>query len=150
CSPRDLRQVRHAVPAARRALRLHHPPERRPPGGEGGHRRGARSPRPLIGARRPARRRPPPSMQSRPRSSVPSRWAPWGADLAVGLVAVMLVAAGVPGYGVRPVAGAVPSLEEAVRAIEATYQKVADLRAPFRQSSFNRTMNQTVEATGTL
>jgi chaperone LolA len=53
------------------------------------------------------------------------------------------------GGGLRP-AGAVPSLDEAVRSLEGTYQKVVDLRASFRQAAFNRMMNQTVEATGTL
>jgi chaperone LolA len=63
-----------------------------------------------------------------------------------GLVALVLLASWA---GQRP-AVAAPSLDEAVRSVEGAYQKVADLKAPFRQAAFNRTMNQTVEATGTL
>ena len=46
--------------------------------------------------------------------------------------------------------GAVPTLDEAVQSVEATYQKVRDLKAPFRQSAFNHALGQTIEATGTL
>jgi outer membrane lipoprotein carrier protein len=46
--------------------------------------------------------------------------------------------------------GAAPSLDEAVSAVEATYRRVQDLKASFQQAAFNRTMNQTVEARGTL
>jgi outer membrane lipoprotein carrier protein len=45
---------------------------------------------------------------------------------------------------------AAPSLEEAVAALEQAQRRVTDLKAPFRQSSYNKTLNQTVEARGTL
>ena len=45
---------------------------------------------------------------------------------------------------------AAPSLEEAVTALEQAQRRVTDLKAPFRQTSHNKTVNQTVEARGTL
>ncbi len=45
---------------------------------------------------------------------------------------------------------AAPTLEEAVQSLEGAYRRVSDLRAPFRQAAFNRTLNQTIDATGTL
>lgn len=62
--------------------------------------------------------------------------------LAVSFVLAVLI----PG----PLSGAVPTLEEAVRELEATYRRMVDLRATFRQAAFNRTLNQTLEARGTL
>ena len=59
--------------------------------------------------------------------------------------ALLFLALGLP----RGVVAA-PSLDEAVQGVEATYRKVVDLKAPFRQSSVNKALNQTVEATGTL
>jgi outer membrane lipoprotein carrier protein len=47
-------------------------------------------------------------------------------------------------------AGAVPSLDEAVQSIETAYRRVTDLRASFQQTAVNRTLNQTLEAKGTL
>jgi len=47
-------------------------------------------------------------------------------------------------------AAAGPSLEEALHSVEAAYRAVQDLKATFQQAAFNRTMNQTVEARGTL
>jgi outer membrane lipoprotein carrier protein len=47
-------------------------------------------------------------------------------------------------------AWAAPSLEEAVAALEQAQRRVTDLKAPFRQASYNKTLNQTVEARGTL
>jgi outer membrane lipoprotein carrier protein len=51
---------------------------------------------------------------------------------------------------VEPGAQAAPSLEEAVAALEQAQRRVTDLKAPFRQVSHNKTVNQTVEARGTL
>ncbi len=48
------------------------------------------------------------------------------------------------------VAVAVPSLDEAVRRLEAAYRGVRDLAATFEQTNFNRTLNQSVQARGTL
>lgn len=43
-----------------------------------------------------------------------------------------------------------PTLDEAVRRLEATYRGITDLKAGFDQSAVNRTLNQTIEARGTL
>jgi outer membrane lipoprotein carrier protein len=49
-----------------------------------------------------------------------------------------------------PAALAAPSLEEAVGALEQAQRRVTDLKAPFQQTSYNKALNQTVEARGTL
>jgi outer membrane lipoprotein carrier protein len=50
-----------------------------------------------------------------------------------------------------PVSGATaPSLDEAVQRLEATYRSLRDLKADFQQAAFNKTLNQTLEAKGTL
>lgn len=41
-------------------------------------------------------------------------------------------------------------LDEAVQSLERAYRQVRDLKARFQQSAFNRTLNQTQEAKGTL
>jgi outer membrane lipoprotein carrier protein len=46
--------------------------------------------------------------------------------------------------------GSAPSLEEAVQRLEATYKGIRDLKATFEQAAFNRTLNQTLPARGTL
>jgi outer membrane lipoprotein carrier protein len=63
---------------------------------------------------------------------------------------VILVTAGVLACATPVLAWAAPSLEEAVTALEQAQRRVTDLKAPFRQASHNRTLNQTVEARGTL
>ncbi len=45
---------------------------------------------------------------------------------------------------------AASALEEAVQSLETAYRGVRDLKAGFQQAAFNRTMNQTLEARGTL
>ena len=45
--------------------------------------------------------------------------------------------------------GATP-LDDAVQSLEGAYRRVSDLKAPFRQTAFNRTLGQSVDATGTL
>ena len=47
-------------------------------------------------------------------------------------------------------AWAAPTLDEAVAALEQAQRRVTDLKAPFRQAAHNRSLNQTVEARGTL
>jgi outer membrane lipoprotein carrier protein len=59
---------------------------------------------------------------------------------------VILLLAGVS----VPAATAAPSLEDALGSVENAYRRVQDLKATFQQAAFNRTMNQTVEARGTL
>jgi outer membrane lipoprotein carrier protein len=66
---------------------------------------------------------------------------------AIPLILTLVAVLGGAGLGA---AGAAPSLEEAVNALEQAQRRVTDLKAPFRQASYNRTLNQTVEARGTL
>lgn len=47
-------------------------------------------------------------------------------------------------------AGAAPALDEALQSLETAYRGVRDLKAGFQQAAFNRTMNYTLEAKGTL
>ena len=71
-----------------------------------------------------------------------------GCSLGAGagrLLLVVVLAALVPG----PVT-AQPALDEALSALEAAYRQARDLKAPFQQAAYNRTLNQTVEARGTL
>lgn len=42
------------------------------------------------------------------------------------------------------------SLEDVIRNIEASYSRLNDLKADFTQSAFNRTLNQTIAAEGTV
>ena len=42
------------------------------------------------------------------------------------------------------------ALDDALERLEAAYRGVSDLRATFEQAAFNRTLNQTLEARGTL
>ncbi|HLC43060.1 MAG TPA: outer membrane lipoprotein carrier protein LolA [Methylomirabilota bacterium] len=50
--------------------------------------------------------------------------------------------------GVRPVMA--QSLDEVLLGVEATYQKLQDLRADFRQEAFNKSLGQTIKANGTV
>jgi len=43
-----------------------------------------------------------------------------------------------------------PTLEDAVQRLESAYRGIRDLKATFQQSAFNKTLNQTLEAKGTL
>lgn len=47
-------------------------------------------------------------------------------------------------------AAAEVSLEEAVRGLEQAYRRMADLRAEFSQTAFNRSLNTTIPAQGTV
>jgi outer membrane lipoprotein carrier protein len=66
------------------------------------------------------------------------------------MLSVILGVAAAVLAGVGPAALAAPTLEEAVSALEQAQRRVTDLKAPFRQASYNKTLNQTVEARGTL
>jgi outer membrane lipoprotein carrier protein len=52
--------------------------------------------------------------------------------------------------GVTLAAPTLLTLDEAVGALEQAQRRVADLKAPFRQSAHNKVMNQTIDARGTL
>lgn len=43
-----------------------------------------------------------------------------------------------------------PSLEEVVRALEAAYGRINDLKADFEQTAFNKSLNQSIPARGTV
>ncbi|HEX9821322.1 MAG TPA: outer membrane lipoprotein carrier protein LolA [Methylomirabilota bacterium] len=73
------------------------------------------------------------------------------------MVAVFLVAG--LGMGIVPGAGAQspvrpapvgPSLEEVVRSLESAYGKINDLKAEFDQTAFNKSLNQSIPAKGTV
>ena len=49
-----------------------------------------------------------------------------------------------------PVPLAAQTLDQAVQGLEATYRAIRDLKAGFQQAAFNRTLNQTLQAKGTL
>jgi outer membrane lipoprotein carrier protein len=51
---------------------------------------------------------------------------------------------------VSAVAEAAPNLEEAVKGLEAAYGRMTDLKAEFSQTSFNRSLNSTIPARGTV
>src|SRR5262245_40598620 len=56
--------------------------------------------------------------------------------------------AGVLALGIR--GSAALTLDEAVSALEQAQRRVTDLKAPFQQSAHNKTLNQTIDARGTL
>jgi outer membrane lipoprotein carrier protein len=64
-------------------------------------------------------------------------------SLAVVLTVVALAAPA----GAQPVATA---LEDAVRGIESAYGRMSDLKAEFTQTAFNKSLNQTIPASGTV
>src|SRR3989442_8333194 len=51
---------------------------------------------------------------------------------------------------VTPSAVPAETLEDVVRDLEATYSRVMDLRAEFTQTAFNKSLNQTIPAQGTV
>jgi outer membrane lipoprotein carrier protein len=60
---------------------------------------------------------------------------------------VMLVALVAP-LAAQP--GPSPTLEEVVRGVEGAYGKMADLKGEFTQSALNKSLNQTIDAQGTV
>ncbi|HEV8675635.1 MAG TPA: outer membrane lipoprotein chaperone LolA [Methylomirabilota bacterium] len=85
----------------------------------------------------------------RPSTSSSRHSKSWASEaLAAARRLGLLVLLAVP--GLVTAAGAPPALDEAVHRLEATYQGIRDLQASFQQASFNRTLNQTLEAKGTL
>jgi outer membrane lipoprotein carrier protein len=57
-------------------------------------------------------------------------------------LAVLAMAAPAPAYA--------QSLDDVVREIEAVYSRMTDLRADFTQTAFNKSLNQTIPARGTV
>jgi outer membrane lipoprotein carrier protein len=69
--------------------------------------------------------------------------------LVLGLLAVTAAArAQTPAPG--PAAAQSPSLEEALRQVEAAYGRINDLKAEFDQTAFNKSLNQSIPAQGTV
>jgi len=74
--------------------------------------------------------------------------------MLVTLVLGLLVTAG--GAWAQPAAPApksgppAPSLEEVVRALETAYGRINDLKADFEQTAFNKSLNQSIPAQGTV
>ena len=63
---------------------------------------------------------------------------------------VVTLSAGV-GAGPAPVsAQTAPSLDEVVRGLEGAYGKMTDLKAEFSQTAFNKSLNQSIPAQGTV
>ena len=50
----------------------------------------------------------------------------------------------------QPAAAAAQSLDDVVREIETVYGRMTDLRADFTQTAFNKSLNQTIPARGTV
>ncbi len=49
-----------------------------------------------------------------------------------------------------PAPAGAQSLDDVVREIEAVYSRMTDLRADFTQTAFNKSLNQTIPARGTV
>src|SRR6266478_3099945 len=62
--------------------------------------------------------------------------------VAVLTLALLMVATAVP--------AAAQSLDDVVREIESVYSRMTDLRADFTQTAFNKSLNQTIPARGTV
>jgi outer membrane lipoprotein carrier protein len=68
--------------------------------------------------------------------------------LGVSALCLALAFAGVA--ALHPGPAAALTLDEAVAALEQAQRRVTDLKAPFRQAAHNKTLNQTIDARGTL
>ncbi len=49
-----------------------------------------------------------------------------------------------------PAPGKVPSLEEVIKSVESAYGRIIDLKAEFTQTAFNKSLNQSIPAQGTV
>jgi outer membrane lipoprotein carrier protein len=63
---------------------------------------------------------------------------------------VALVASARGAGAQAPAAGPAPSLDEVVKSVEAAYSRVNDLKAEFTQTAFNKSLNQSIPAQGTV
>src|SRR5262249_14791349 len=84
---------------------------------------------------------------SPPSTSSSRRSKSWDSSLAAGLGGLLVVLLLFP-----PPASlaAAPTLEDAIQRLETTYRGIRDLKASFEQAAFNKTLNQTLNAKGTL
>jgi outer membrane lipoprotein carrier protein len=55
-----------------------------------------------------------------------------------------------PAPAPAPATGQTPSLDDVIRNIEAAYGKINDLKAEFTQTAFNKSLNQSIPAQGTV
>src|SRR5262245_53502021 len=53
-------------------------------------------------------------------------------------------------FGLAGPAEAAPSLDDVVRGLEGAYGQMNDLKADFSQSAYNKSLNQTIPAQGTV
>jgi outer membrane lipoprotein carrier protein len=68
----------------------------------------------------------------------------WTAACACASALVTALLALLPGFALAQ------SLDDVVAGVEATYQKLQDLRADFRQEALNKSLGQTIKANGTV
>jgi outer membrane lipoprotein carrier protein len=66
----------------------------------------------------------------------------------VPLVLMVFALGAVPAWAQAP--AATPALDDTVRSLEAAYGKVNDLKAEFDQTAFNKSLNQSIPAKGTV
>ncbi len=64
--------------------------------------------------------------------------------------ATVVQAGGAPRVVAQAPAPTSPSLDDVIRAVEAGYGRLEDLKADFSQTSFNKSLNQTIQAQGTV
>jgi outer membrane lipoprotein carrier protein len=72
---------------------------------------------------------------------------------AIALSLLVVVAAGgafAQTAAPAPKAGQTPSLDEVIKGVEANYGKLNDLKAEFDQTAFNKSLNQSIPAQGTV
>ena len=70
--------------------------------------------------------------------------------LVVLVVALLALGGVLPASGQAPAPAAGPALDDAIRSLEAAYGKVNDLKAEFDQTAFNKSLNQSIPAKGTV
>ena len=71
---------------------------------------------------------------------------------ALTLVVALLFLAGLAGVAAAqtPAPAGAMSLDDAVRGLETAYGKITDLKAEFDQTAFNKSLNQSIPAKGTV
>jgi outer membrane lipoprotein carrier protein len=68
------------------------------------------------------------------------------------ILACLLLIAAVPAAAQTPPvkAAAAPSVDDVVRGLEGAYGRITDLKADFSQNAFNKSLNQTIPAAGSV
>jgi outer membrane lipoprotein carrier protein len=70
--------------------------------------------------------------------------------LAAFVLGLLALGAAGAAWAQAPAAGPAPSLDETVRSVEAAYGRINDLKAEFTQTAFNKSLNQSIPAQGTV